>query len=66
MIEDILNTWPVDRARSLMIGDTDVDMETATAAGIAGVRYRGGSVLNLLKQSIQTLGAKNVDQQDSA
>ena len=52
MLEDLLAAWPVDTTRSVMIGDTEADMQAAAAAGIRGRRYEGGSVLDLLRQSI--------------
>lgn len=52
MIEDLIATWPVDRARSLMIGDSDVDVQTAVAARVKGIRYHGGSLLDLVRQHI--------------
>ncbi|GLK84723.1 HAD-IIIA family hydrolase [Ancylobacter defluvii] len=52
MLEDLLAAWPVDTTRSIMIGDTEADMQAAAAAGIRGRRYEGGSVLDLLRQSI--------------
>lgn len=52
MIETLLAQWPVDRDRSLVIGDSDVDMEAAAAAGLAAVRYRGGSLLALLEEQL--------------
>jgi histidinol-phosphate phosphatase family protein len=52
MIEDLIAQWPVDVARSLLIGDSADDMRAAEAAGIAGVRYDGGSLLELVRRHI--------------
>lgn len=52
MINDLLAAWPVARASSLMIGDSDADMAAAAAAGIRAVRYHGGSLLELIRTSI--------------
>jgi D-glycero-D-manno-heptose 1,7-bisphosphate phosphatase len=53
MIEDLLAEWPVDRSRSLMIGDQESDMSAAATAGVRGVLYRGGSLVELLQQSTE-------------
>jgi phosphoglycolate phosphatase-like HAD superfamily hydrolase len=36
-----------------MIGDSDDDMRAAKAAGLVGIRYVGGSLLELVRRHIQ-------------
>ena len=48
MIRDLLARYPIDPARSLMIGDNDTDMQAAKAAGIKGVKFEGGSLMAAL------------------
>ena len=42
MIEDLLQAWSVDPARSLVVGDSPTDMQAAAAAGLRGALFRGG------------------------
>jgi D,D-heptose 1,7-bisphosphate phosphatase len=52
MIEDLADVWPVDMSRSLLIGDSPEDTKAAEAAGLVGIRYTGGSLLDLVKAQI--------------
>jgi D-glycero-D-manno-heptose 1,7-bisphosphate phosphatase len=47
MILRALADWPIDAATSVLIGDTDADLEAASRAGIAAVQFKGGNLLDL-------------------
>jgi D,D-heptose 1,7-bisphosphate phosphatase len=52
LLRQAMRDWPVDRAASFMIGDKDIDMAAAQAAGVAGVLYRGGNLDRLVADTI--------------
>lgn len=53
MILDLMARWPVDRARSAMIGDKPSDMEAARAAGIGGILYEGGVLVDSVTAALR-------------
>jgi D-glycero-D-manno-heptose 1,7-bisphosphate phosphatase len=55
MILDLLIRFPVDPARTVMIGDKETDIQAAAAAGIQGVRYAGGSLFDFILPVIARL-----------
>ncbi|HEY3796886.1 MAG TPA: HAD-IIIA family hydrolase [Caulobacteraceae bacterium] len=45
MLLDLASRWPVDMARSLMVGDKDIDVEAGVAAGVRSVKIAPGRLL---------------------
>lgn len=52
LILQAMAEYPVDKSRSLLIGDRERDIKAAQNAGIPGYLYQGGSILELLERVI--------------
>jgi D-glycero-D-manno-heptose 1,7-bisphosphate phosphatase len=58
MILDLMQNWPVERAKSFLIGDSTGDIEAAKAAGIFGYLFQGDDLAAFVKQC---LSAQRID-----
>lgn len=55
MLLELMAAYRVDRARTLMVGDNDSDMQAAKAAGVAGLLFAGGDLHAALAPAIARL-----------
>ncbi len=52
MVNRACEELDIDKNQSFFVGDTDGDMGCAENAGVKGVRYTGGSLLELVKKAM--------------
>ena len=52
LIDAACARFHIDRTKSYFVGDSDSDMLCAKNAGLKGLRYEGGSLLDLIQQNI--------------
>ncbi|MFZ3034960.1 MAG: HAD family hydrolase [Parvibaculum sp.] len=56
MINDLMETWPIKKDKSFLIGDKPSDLAAARAAGIAGYLFSGGNLLDFVKSTLSKRG----------
>jgi D-glycero-D-manno-heptose 1,7-bisphosphate phosphatase len=52
MLVDLMQSWPIIRARSFVVTDKESTIRTAKAAGLRWLRYSGGDLDTLVGQHL--------------
>lgn len=55
MVLDLMKHWPVDRERSLVIGDKQRDLDAGKAAGVGGYLFLGTDIAGFVEQILRNL-----------
>ena len=56
MIDAACAKYDIDRTRAVLIGDSESDLKCARRAGVRGVHYTGGSLLEVVERVLEILG----------
>jgi D,D-heptose 1,7-bisphosphate phosphatase len=52
MLLDLFASWPIERRGSFLVGDKVSDIEAAEAAGVPGYLFRGGNLVDFLRERL--------------
>ncbi|HYD87727.1 MAG TPA: HAD-IIIA family hydrolase [Vitreimonas sp.] len=55
MLRRALLEWPIDRARCFLVGDSELDVQAASAIGLKSFRVAPGELLGAVQQGLATL-----------
>ncbi len=61
LLRQAIRDWPIDTARSLLIGDKERDLKAGEAAGIASYLYKGGNLLEMVRGLVETDSASEAE-----
>lgn len=53
MLEAAIKKYDISRNTSFFVGDAETDMKCAKNAGVTGIRYTGGNLLELVKNFVE-------------
>ena len=58
MLLDLMHKWELDSTRCIFVGDQQTDMLAARAAGIEGVRFTGGNLLEFVSPLLERFACR--------
>lgn len=53
MVDEACVKFHIDRSKSYLVGDSDRDIECAQKAGLTGIKYSTGSLLDCIKKCLE-------------